>query len=83
MGSSSNNRITNHAGPIYNPVLTLRYRKGVHCWMFRFRPREVQVAMKNVGKMVVGDGCDDEVYLTWWDAAKITKAMRDLALACN
>jgi hypothetical protein len=39
--------------------------------------------MKNVGKMVVGDGCDDEVYLTWWDAAKITKAMRDLALACN
>ena len=81
MGSS--NRITNHAGPVHNPVLTLRYRKGVHCWMFRFRPSELQVALKNVGKMVVGDGCRDDLYIDWADAAKITKAMRDLALACS
>lgn len=89
--SNSKNRIANHAGPVATPAgqmaiestLIFHYSKGVHQWIFRFRPSLIQQAVRSVAELVVGDGVQDEVYLSWYDAAIITKAMRELVSRCG
>lgn len=60
-----------------DPVIVLEYPKAGHVWIFRFKPSMLQMAIRSVGLIACGDGVERDKYLSWYDAAKITKFMRD------